>query len=614
MENIIKGPNYDLIESFHNVEENEDETLPVLQSNRNIRNEFSMCKHLSMNANVSSCRIHYITDIHLQHRISDSDIQKKKDIINYINQNIIYPIIKDITDSMTEYYNLDHSLLLTDNIPDSALLLIGGDVSSDFKIFQTFVKLLANAIESLPSWFKLTVIFVLGNHELWSFEGVKFDKIVLLYRKFLEAYNMYLLQNDIIYKEGSDQCSPDDQEKYYFRHDQYNLISYNDLCNMSLSQINDKLRNAKWVIFGGLGFSGYNIEFNANHGVYNKAINREEDIEETKKFENMYNRLYPILKNKNTIILTHTPKKDWSISERPDKKIVYINGHTHRNQFYGNNEYRVYADNQIGYKKTKYVHLKSLLLDNNYDCFLDYDNGIYEITKEQYNNFYRGKNLPITFSRNVNILYMLKKNGYYCFMHKAKNGSLTILNGGSRKKLERKDVQYYYDNMDSMISILRTPLEKFNKIQKPIADAIKLIGGNGTIHGCIIDIDFFNHIYMNPVDLSTTVYWATNECYKIYPSFLDLIKERFPKLYTNEIRAFIEKNFKNSYPSINVNTEDVSENTILISNEIKKIQKINSQILSVWYENVLQKNNITGIRDNNDDVIYNINSEEHHMS
>ena len=42
-------------------------------------------------------------------------------------------------------------------------------------------------------------------------------------------------------------------------------------------------------------------------------------------------------------------------------------------------------------------------------------------------------------------------NNESCFIHKSKTGSLSMLNGGALKKLDMNDVNYYYENMDSMI-------------------------------------------------------------------------------------------------------------------------------------------------------------------
>lgn len=36
------------------------------------------------------------------------------------------------------------------------------------------------------------------------------------------------------------------------------------------------------------------------------------------------------------------------------------------------------------------------------------------------------------------------------------------------KKLEIPDIQYYYDNMDAMISTIKTPLDKFTSFQNEL--------------------------------------------------------------------------------------------------------------------------------------------------
>ena len=48
-----------------------------------------------------------------------------------------------------------------------------------------------------------------------------------------------------------------------------------------------------------------------------------------------------------------------------------------------------------------------------------------------------------------------------------------MLNGGALKKLNTKDVNYYYDNMDSMIAFIETPLKKYTAYQESIADEIR---------------------------------------------------------------------------------------------------------------------------------------------
>lgn len=546
----------ELIHSFDCVEQNENETAFALQTSRDLTIE-AASKDLSsfdISFDYKCQKVHYISDIHLMHRIQNAECRSKEDI-EYVIQKIVNTI---------------------DNETGS-LLLIGGDVASDFSIFQLFVKMLSQTLHR-----NTQVVFTLGNHELWSFPSFQIDQIVSKYRTVLDEYGMYLLHNDILYQED---LVPDTRT---------HLIKYHELCQMNETQLSERLRSARYVILGGLGFSGYNMKFNADNGIYRGTVNRDTEIKESKIFEDLYNRLRPILANKNTIILTHTPKEDWCRESNPDKNYVYVNGHTHRNSFYDDGEYRVYSDNQVGYHNDN-PHLKTFLIDNEYDCFSDYADGIFELSREQYNNFYRGKNISMTFQREINILYMLKKSGYYCFIHKSKSGSLTILNGGAMKKLEVQDIQYYYDNMEAMISIIKTPLDKFTDFQKHIADTVKRIGGAGTIHGSIIDIDFYNHIYVNPIDWSVTGYWAADIINKyIYPSIPALIEKNCPEIFSNYVKLL---KGRNDNPLVLQQQTDVkllpqeylNTDIYKASREIKKMQKLNSNILSSWYEGVLFK-------------------------
>lgn len=550
----------DLIESFDYVEQNERETILALQTLRDITAEAEKrdLSRFEILSDYSCQMVHYVSDIHLMHRIQNADCRSKEDII-YVVQKIASTIAHGV----------------------GRLLLIGGDVASDFDIFQLFVKILS---KTLPRNTK--AVFTLGNHELWSFQGFQIDQIVSKYRAVLDKYGMYLLHNDLLYKEDQGVFSNPDMG--------IRLIKYHDLCQMSEEQISDRLRSARYVILGGLGFSGYNMEFNADNGIYRMTVDRTTEIKESKIFEDLYNRLRPILLKKNTIILTHTPKKDWCSEADLDKDYVYVSGHTHRNFFHDDGEYRVYSDNQVGYHSETF-HLKTFLIDNDYDCFSDYDDGIFEITSKQYNDFCRGKNISMTFQREINVLYMLKKNGYYCFIHKSKSGSLTILSGGAMKKLEMKDVVYYYDNMDVMISTIEAPLDKFTSFQKHIADIIKRIGGSGKIHGSIIDIDFYNHIYVNPIDLSLTGYWASDMINKIvYPSIPALLEEKCPTIFDEYIK--LPKDNSENPLALKQQTDVailpqmyLDTNIYRASREIKKMQKLSSNILSVWYENTLHK-------------------------
>ena len=543
----------EFISEFPAVEKNEEETALILQAPR----EMVSSDDGMFLGNVN--RVGYISDLHLMHRIKNAGCKSKEDVI-YTIQRIIDGI-------------LDES---------NGLTLIGGDVSSNFSVFEMFVKMLRKSVDRLQNGFgllfgKQDFIFVLGNHELWNFQGLSVEEIADKYRTILKENGMYLLHNDLFYENESVDMG---------------IIPYKELMHLDNSAILEKLRCARVVILGGLGFSGYNKEFNANDGVYRATVDRNTEIEESKKFEQLYNKLTDTLAKKNTIIFTHTPKKDWCADVNYHDNFVYVSGHTHRNTFFDDGVERIYADNQIGYRNEN-PHLKNFWIDGEYDYFGNYEDGVYEITSQEYQDFSRGKNIRMTFNRQVNVLYMLKKNGYYCFIHKAKTGSLSMLNGGALKTLEVKDVQYYYDNMDAMIALIEIPLKKYTAYQESIANEIKKIGGNGRTHGCIIDIDYYNHVYVNPVDMTVTGYWAVDIINKfIYPNITELLKAECPELYANYLKliegektsSFMERQIKNEV--VLLPQKYLETDIYKASREIKKMQKLSSKVLTTWYDNI----------------------------
>ena len=121
---------------------------------------------------------------------------------------------------------------------------------------------------------------------------------------------------------------------------------------------------------------------------------------------------------------------------------------------------------------------------------------------------------------------------------------------------------------------------------------IKRLGGTGTIHGSIIDIDFYNHIYVNPVDLSMTGYWASDIINKVvYPSIPALLKKNCPTIF-GEYTKLLEVN-KNPFAlkqPTNITTipqEYLDTDIYRVSRKLKKMQKLNSNILSFWHEEIL---------------------------
>lgn len=539
------------VESFAETEEYEKSTALVLQSSRELTiSEKGSVLEMS-GYDKTKQRVSYVSDLHLMHKLEYFEPKSRVDV-EYVIQNMLNTIVSE-----------------TENI-----LLIGGDTSSDYTIFEMFIRMLRDELDRKNKNTK--VIFVLGNHELWESPTFAFDEIVDKYEKIITECGMYLLQNNILYMNS--------------KRDMYRITNA-ELSTSSDKEIREKLREAQIIFFGGLAFSGYNEEFNANNGIYRATISRNEEIKQSRIFEELYKKVLTTLSDRKLVIFTHTPMDCWSEKVDYHKDFVYVSGHTHKNLFYDDGEVRIYADNQIGYTNNN-PHLKWFELDNEYDYFSDYEDGIYKISADEYRRFYRGKNISITFNREVNVLYMLKKNGYYCFIHESKRGSLTILNGGALKKLNEYDINYYFNNMDAVIAIIRKPLDKYMSIQEKIAFEIRKLGGAGTIHGCIIDIDWYNHVYVNPVDMKITGYWASNIIdKKIYPNVPALLEKNCPAMYANYIKQLrgSSKNLpmlsKGAGKKLSVFPQTYLDTDIYkASREIKKMQKLTSNILTSWYE------------------------------
>lgn len=109
----------------------------------------------------------------------------------------------------------------------------------------------------------------------------------------------------------------------------------------------------------------------------------------------------------------------------------------------------------------------------------------------------------------------------------------------------------------------------------------------GTVRGCIIDIDYFNHIYINPVDGTILPYWAISKGEKIsYKNIIELVKHERPEFYLPL------KNFINSQQNSSLIMQSNNEATILIDKkyidniDFLKENKDNMYELSNYFKNL----------------------------
>lgn len=458
--------------------------------------------------------ISYISDLHLNHKIHKrfTEFASKQEIIDYL---------KNVASKMKSDYANSHS----------QILLIGGDVSFNFNIAELFYRELSKAVHG-------KIIVVLGNHEFWDISLNRIakmkktnpiDYIIEKYRILFDKLNITLIQNELLTLKYVKRPYP-----YY----EINRLSEGDLASMDSDQILAFCNRSILTIFGGVGFSGYAPKYNASIGIYREAIKTlDEDLLYTKNFEKLYSKCTEALISKEIIVLTHMPMENWCALEHVSNW-TYVNGHTHQNYFISDDKQTVFADNQIGYYKNEFG-LKHFYMSKEYDVFQTYEDGIYEIDKIDYLDFYRGHNVSVTYNRENVKIRMLKKSGIYCFIQESLiNGRFSILNGGSPKKLnEKKDLQYYYDNLDFYAETTNYFMSKYNSQLKEISSYVRSFGGSGRIHGSIVDVDFYDHLYLNPLDGKIIPYFAYSMTDKyVYSNLSSLLFNKNKLLFDRYIK------------------------------------------------------------------------------
>lgn len=391
---------------------------------------------------------------------------------------------------------------------------------------------------------------------------------------------------------------------------------------MSKEEIRYNIQCSSVIIFGGVGFSGLNNKYNASNICYGKSFDEltrelaiEKDIQETTRFNNLYKKILESLEKNKIIILTHLKKENWN-ADKYNPNWIYLHGHDHRNYCEISDKKVVYADNQIGYKSNN-IGLKYFYCNNDYDMFIYYQDGIYEITKNQYIDFNKGKLVNISFKKNDGQIYMLKKGNMYLFLIyckyslSSKSKSLYLMNGGRLIKLRKnklENLSYYYDNLEKYAKNVNQLLYRYTGSQQKLSEFIKYLGGSGKIHGCIVDVErpselfgfSFCHLFINPIDGKVTPYYAHNIKYRIIYKDLKtlllahdccrLMADNYLQIEEKAIRNFpiIQYTEKSGKWEDDGATFDEGGYIYRISKIIKSLQYCTEKnIIRIWSEDLL---------------------------
>lgn len=181
---------------------------------------------------------------------------------------------------------------------------------------------------------------------------------------------------------------------------------------------------------------------------------------------------------------------------------------------------------------------------------------------------------------------------------------LYLLEGGKINRLSSNIIQYYYGNMDKMAEILRKALMPYREELDRISREIMSIGGNGRVHGCIIDIGAYTHMWLEPTTGLLEAYYA-RESWNYDPFELkELLKIWEPKIYVNYENAIRNNSLSilNKYELINKDSHEYMPALIseTILNKYKEKQKrsrimrsiqylLDDNILRYWNDELLSK-------------------------
>ena len=207
--------------------------------------------------------------------------------------------------------------------------------------------------------------------------------------------------------------------------------------------------------------------------------------------------------------------------------------------------------------------------------------GIYTTSKHHYKNFWNAlgeytitKNLPEE-------IIVVKRNDLLVFFVKVAD-TLFLLHKSRLIKAPCQNLQHYYDSIDSMYAAVENMLTPYYKYLSKISKAIQSLGGSGSVHGSIIDINFLTHLFVNPIDSKITFYYATSTSpndrvvFANYLSCAEFIGLPLKKDCTEELH-FIDAN------SRQFNVEKLVQN-------IEKQKKLKKKKLEKLLESIEQGN------------------------
>ena len=516
--------------------------------------------------------IYYISDLHIEHQV---DIENKS------------------LDEITAQIGLKAKELVESLTDDRGIIIFAGDIADSPELANIFYSEFSYAMSMAgchhgpylirSPW---RVIAVAGNHELWDADPYGVLPVRSPERV---VKDMRVVHNQLLF----------DYKGYGHAY----LLNENELLEMLDSELRTLVLESTFTLLGGVGFTGNNNRFNATAGVYGvraleggtlvPRISLQEDIEQSRRFEALHNKLVRCASDLPLVVVTHTPISDWT-NEQPNPGWIYIHGHTHHNQLIRSEDgVNIFGDNQVGYEPKEW-RFKAFTHRYLFDPFEEWADGIYEITPQQYRDFSHGRGIEMQFRREIPVT-MLKREGAYMFLMKTSRG-LRMLAGGQAIVVNHS-ISYYYENLGKYRRCVESAFEPFRSALKVLSKEVRAFGGSGTIHGCIVDVDWYNHIYLNPLDGKVSAYEADNIVEKrVFPSVQAMLagtayESRYQKaIESGEVDVLAEKNIEDKalaqVPEVVLDTDMYRSSRI-----VRSVQYLfDKGVIRIWNDEVFGPN------------------------
>lgn len=282
----------------------------------------------------------------------------------------------------------------------------------------------------------------------------------------------------------------------------------------------------------------------------------------------------------------------------------------------------------------------------------DYEDGIYDISLDDYWACLRkiDKEYANSFRpqfKHTDHVKMIIKNKYIMFLSVSPANTYGVLNGGRVKKAYFSP-EYYYENIERYAQAVKDKFGHYWQALKAISKQIKklrpdekylrmeysrylnslyppgktpmtyehwyqsygkTIKLSGKIHGCIVDIDYMNHIYLNPYDGTVVPYYAISMYDKdVFVNFKSLISVKRPemlesleKLIETDDNALVVVNGNGQSTALVLKDDKIFKKTTkvyehdmyAVSNRLKPLEKVfYKKLIQVWYDEILNDNRL----------------------